>query len=110
MPKDYAGLDRSAVEVAGEDWAKVDRYNSWLHSLAKRRVTRIERTGPLVSMLAWKVAVLQQALLYRIVELADNCTKMWNVGNALCSMLAARALFETVALTLDLEAKVSELP
>lgn len=108
MVEPYAGLDRSVVEAAGEDWAKVSKCNSWLGSLAKRRATRIERTGPLASMLAWEVAVLQQALLYRIVELTDGCTKMWNEGNVLCSILAARALMETIGLTLDIEEKVQK--
>lgn len=107
--RDYAGFNRSVVQAADEDWAKVRRYNSLLRSLAKRRVGKVERVGHLAqSKIAWKVAVLQQALLYRIVELANGCAKMWNEGNVLCSALAGRALLETVAVMLDFEAKLEK--
>jgi hypothetical protein len=58
------------------------------------------------SKLAWKTAVLQQVLLYRCVALGSGCAKMWNFGNVLCSVLAARALLETIALTLGFEANL----
>src|SRR6266849_1249360 len=53
-------------------------------------------------------AVLQQALLYRVIELGSGCAKMWNFKNVLGSVLAARALLETIAVTLDFEAKLQE--
>jgi len=77
--------------------------------LEKRRATKIEVAGPLAkSKIAWKAAVLQQALLYRTVELGSGCAKMWNFGNVLCSVLAARALLETIALAVDFEAKLQK--
>jgi hypothetical protein len=104
----HIGFNHSAIDAIGEDWSTVREFNSVLCRLQKRRLKKIERVGSLVSMLAWKVAVLQQALLYRVVELAIGCTKMWNAGNVLCSMLAARALLETIALALVLERRLQK--
>ena len=103
-----AGFNRSVIKEAGEDWGEVRQFNYVLRRLAKRRLTKIERVGHLESMLAWKVVALQQVLLYRIVELATGCTKMWNAGNTLCSVLAARALMETIALIFGFEEKLQK--
>ena len=60
--------------------------------------------GPLAeAKLAWKVTTYTEALLYRTIMLASGCVLNWNAGNFLCSVLAARALIETVALLLDFE-------
>jgi hypothetical protein len=102
-----AGFSRSAIKAAGANWSDVRQFNLVFSRLEKRRVAKVEGAGALAkSKIAWKIAVLQQALLYRIVELAEGCTKAWNAGNVLCSGLAARALFETVGLTLDFEAEL----
>jgi hypothetical protein len=102
-----AGFNRSAIKASGESWEDVRRFNAALRSLQKCRKTKVERTGHLAaSKIAWKAAVLQQALLYRVIELGAGCAKMWNLGNVLCSVIAARALLETIALILDFEAKL----
>jgi hypothetical protein len=105
----YAGFNRSVIKAAGENWEDVRRSNSVLRRLERRRATRIEVKGYLAaSKIAWKAAVLQQALTYRTIELAAGCAKMWNLGNVLCSILAARALLETISVTLDFEAKLQD--
>jgi hypothetical protein len=105
----FAGFSRSGVKGIDENWDDIRRFNSVLRRLEKRRATRVERVGPLAkSKIAWKAAVLQQALLYRTIELGGGCAKMWNYGNVLCSVLAARALLETIAVTLDFEVKLQE--
>jgi len=102
-------FSRSGVKGIDENWDDIRRFNSVLRRLEKRRATRVERVGPLAkSKIAWKAAVLQQALLYRTIELGGGCAKMWNYGNVLCSVLAARALLETIAVTLDFEMKLHE--
>ena len=103
-----AGFNRSVIKDAGEDWGAVRVFNNVLRRLTKRRLTKIEKTGHLELMLAWKVAALQQVLLYRAVELATGCTQLWNAGNVLCSVLAARALMETIALILDFDEKLQK--
>ncbi len=81
--------------------------NDALERLTARRVDRIGAIGPLAkSMLAWKVAAYQEAMLYRVVMLASGCAANWNAGNVLCSVLAGRALVETVALLLDFERRL----
>lgn len=52
-------------------------------------------------MLAWKVATFQQSVLYRVVSLASGIACLWNAANYLTSMVAARALFETLVLIED---------
>ena len=83
-----------------------------LDRLARRRLAKIEVDGHLLkSKLAWKAATFGEALLYRVVALADGCAQNWNSGNVLCSILAVRALVETIALIVDvnqrLEAEVA---
>jgi hypothetical protein len=106
-PRKITGFNSSVIKAAGENWDDVRRFNRALLRLDKRRVRSIVVTGQYaVSKLAWKAAVLQQVLLYRCVGLGSGCAKMWNFGNVLCSVLAARALLETIALTLDFEANL----
>jgi hypothetical protein len=94
------GFEKSAVDLTNESWADVERYNLCLERLLNRRQSEIIVCGPLVeSKTAWKCAVLQQSLLYRVTMLASGCSNEWNGGNIVCSMLAGRALLETIALS-----------
>src|SRR3977135_1515628 len=94
------GFEKSAIDQNIENWEDVDRFNSCLERLLLRRKSEIVVCGPLTeSKTAWKCAILQQALLYRITLLARGCADEWNAGNIVCSMLAARALLETMVLT-----------
>jgi hypothetical protein len=80
-----------------------------LRRLDKKRAKNIVVKGQFAeSKLAWKAAILQQVLLYRCVGVASGCAQMWNFGNALCSVLAARALLETIALALDFEKNLQD--
>lgn len=91
------GFEKSAVD--DERWKAVERYNACLERLLIRRKGEVVVCGPLTeSKTAWKCAVLQQAFLYRATMLARGCSDAWNGGNIVCSMLAARALLETVVL------------
>lgn len=101
------GFNRAVIKAAGEKWEDVRRYNAVLRRLQKRRETKVERASHLAaSKIAWKAAVLQQAYLYRVIELARASAKMWNLANVLCSVLAARALLETIAVVLDVETRL----
>lgn len=92
-------LNKTAIDHAIEKWDDVERFNSCLMQLAARRRAEIEVEGPLTeSKTAWKCAVLQQSLLYRVTMLASGCAESWNSGNIVSSMLSARALLETIVL------------
>lgn len=56
------------------------------------------------SKLAWKLATLREPLLYRVVALAESFAVNWNCQNLVGAYLPARALIETSALLLELEA------
>jgi hypothetical protein len=93
------GFEKSSLDLTNENWAAIERYNLCLERLLNRRKSEIIVCGPLVkSKTAWKCATLQQSLLYRVTMLARGCAEAWNEGNAVCSVLAARALLETIAL------------
>jgi hypothetical protein len=93
-----AGFIRSALDPA-EDWEKVEKYNAGLDQLIARRKSEVAVVGPFVeSKTAWKCAVLQQALLYRLTMLASGCSNEWNAGNVLASILCGRAIIETLCL------------
>jgi hypothetical protein len=51
---------------------------------------------------------MQHSLLYRITMLACGCADTWDSGNVVCSILAARALLETIALCEHTIEKLSE--
>jgi hypothetical protein len=94
-----SGFEKSAIDLTNETWEEVERFNACLERLLSRRKSEIVVSGPLTeSKTAWKCAVLQQALLFRVTMLARGCTDAWNNGNIVCSMLAARALLETIVL------------
>jgi len=94
------GFHASAIDQTNERWEDVERFNACLERLLKRRKSEVVVSGPLTeSKTAWKCAVLQQALLYRVTMLASGCAEEWNSGNIVCSMLAARALLETIVLS-----------
>jgi hypothetical protein len=94
----HRGFSQAAIEAVGGDWHKIRYFNDLLIRLLDRRKTEITMSGPLLdSKIAWKLAVLQQVLLYRVVMLAEGCADMWNAQNLLSAILSARALIETVA-------------
>jgi hypothetical protein len=93
------GFAKEAIDLTSEDWWKIEQHNECLERLLKLRKPEITVEGPLVeSKTAWKCAVLQQALLYRICALASGCVDAWNAGNVVYSILDGRALLETIAL------------
>ena len=93
------GFEKSAIDLTIEKWEDVERFNACLERLLGRRKNEISVSGPLTeSKTAWKFAILQQALLYRVTMLARGCADAWNDGNIVCSMLAGRALLETIVL------------
>jgi hypothetical protein len=95
------GFRADALDLSSEHWEDIERYNSSLERLVNRRKPAVVVEGPLVkSKTAWKCAVLQQALLYRVTVLANGCSAEWNSGNIVCSLLCGRALLETIALSL----------
>ncbi|OWK18445.1 hypothetical protein AJ88_05180 [Mesorhizobium amorphae CCBAU 01583] len=104
----YAGFD--LVGFDGEDVETVGEINAVIARLSERRKTEVRIVAPLDrSKLAWKIAVYQQAILYRIVMLATGVAQCWNSGNLLTSVLAARAFVETIAVLQDFEIRLSAL-
>jgi hypothetical protein len=93
------GFEKTAIDLTSENWEEVEKFNACLERLLSRRKSEINISGPLTEpKTAWKCAVLQQALLYRATMLALGCADAWNDNNIACSMLAARALLETIVL------------
>jgi len=80
------------------------RINKTIERLAARRKASIEVDGPLAqSKIAWKISAYQQAVLYRVVALAEGVRDAWNARRILVSFLAVRALVETIAVFDELE-------
>ncbi|WP_457586037.1 hypothetical protein [Ensifer canadensis] len=81
--------------------------SSALSRLSGRRVAKIEVEGPLLrSKLAWKIAVYQQALLYRIVSLGAGAVRACEAEDILVGILAARAVIESVSVFQDVVSKI----
>ena len=94
------GFSKTALDLTIENWVDVERYNGFLERLLVRRKRAVTVVGCLrESKTAWKCAVMQQSLLYRITMLASGCADMWNAGNGISAILSARALVETISLS-----------
>ena len=83
--------------------------NASLRRLGALRVTEIRHSAPFQSEVAWQLATYRQALLFRVVALADGMANAWNSGTTLAGLLSARALIETIAVVASLEKRVASL-
>jgi hypothetical protein len=101
------GLSRLAIDAIGAERSDAEQFNAVLARLFQRRKPNIAIDGERAkSKLAWKAATYAEAVLYRVVALADGAAQNWNDGNVLCAILAGRALIETIALFLDVEGRL----
>jgi hypothetical protein len=93
----------SPTSIDPDDADDLASINSSLLALSLKRKTTIAiLDDPLKkSKIAWKIAYLTNALLYRFVALADGTAGAWNSGNMLSAILNARAMIETVAIFYD---------
>jgi hypothetical protein len=88
------------VKAVDGDEGAANVFNGCLLRLMARRKHLIAAEGDgEKSMIAWKLAAFQQAVLYRVVMLAQGSSNGWNDCNILSSILCARALLETIAAT-----------
>ena len=92
------------------DREKVAQLNEALVRISGLRAVAINISGPFArSMISWKLATWQHALLHRIVALMDDVAVAWNNRCTLSAMLSARAFMETLAVLYDMESQVRRL-
>ncbi len=92
------------------DREKVAQLNEALVRISGLRAVAINISGPFArSMISWKLATWQHALLHRIVALMDGVAVAWNNRCTLSAMLSARAFMETLAVLYDMESQVRRL-
>jgi aspartyl-tRNA(Asn)/glutamyl-tRNA(Gln) amidotransferase subunit B len=72
-------------------------------------VKEVTHSDPLQSEVAWQLAAYRQALLFRVVALADGAAIAWNSQATISAFLSARALIETIAVVAALERNVADL-
>lgn len=93
-------ISRRRIEEAGGSWVTASNINSALANLKRDRLAYLSADEDFFGCrTAWKVAVLRQTLTYRIVDLADASINQWMQGDSLASIILARSLVETAALT-----------
>jgi hypothetical protein len=98
--KAMVGFSKDSIDLATEKWEQIEDYNACLHRLLARRKREVAVEGPLLeSKTGWKLATLQQSLLYRVCALANGVADAWNTNNVAAALIVGRALMETVALT-----------
>lgn len=103
------GFDKNAWSFNDDHQKLITEFNDCLKRLQDCRCKKIHLSSfPAPSKVAWKVAVYRQALLYRTLSLANGCAQSWNSSNALCSILAARALVETCAVSVDFQRQLAD--
>lgn len=84
------------VEATPRQRESIPEINAAIERLTNRKRSKIEVVGPLAkSKLAWKVAILAEAILHRMVMLARGAADACNSGNILTGFLTARAIAET---------------
>jgi hypothetical protein len=95
-----AGFSKDSIDLTIENWENVEEFNVCLLQLIARRKPEVTIEGLLIeSKTAWKLATLQQSLLYRVCALANGTADAWNANNVTASLILGRALMETVVLT-----------
>jgi hypothetical protein len=100
------GFAKEAVEAVGGDWEFASLVNSHLAAAGSKRIKSVRREGDLArSIVAWKIATLEQALRYRLCALAEGATSLLNQHNSVSAIVLARAVVETTALIIDFERK-----
>ena len=105
-------LDTFDLTLAEPDVTRAQDFltiDATIGRLAARKRQQVDVQGPLLkSKLAWKVATYQQAVLYRVVALAEGTRLAWNAGNFVLAILAARALTETIAVFDEFESTLDK--
>lgn len=110
MPTLSAQQFQITDDIAPRDAEALTSINDEIVRLAKRRRSTISVAGHLArSKIAWKIETFAEAVLYRIVALAEGTALSWNEAMPLPAFLCTRALVETVALLVDFEGRVSKL-
>lgn len=90
--------------------ASLTRINNEIAVLAARRGPAIAVAGHLAkSKIGWKIDTFAEAVLYRLVALAEGAAHSWNADMPLPAFLCTRALVETVAMLIDFEPRVAAL-
>jgi hypothetical protein len=93
-------LARAQFELAGGKVEDLEFINAQIDGLAADKIDVLRVQGPLLrSKLAWKFASMRMALIYRICDLAEAVIREWSEDNGLSSVVLARALIETVAMS-----------
>lgn len=100
---------REFINVSDDDWAEIEEINSLLCNLKDLKVDKIAVEGALAkSKIAWKIAILSQAYIYRLYELGESCAVAWNNKHYIASLTLARGIIETGVVLCDLDEKVKQ--
>ena len=99
-----------SAEMADDHAKAFAAINKEIVELAGRRRQTISVSGHLArSKIAWKIETFAEAVLYRLVALAEGTALSWNAAIPLPAFLSTRAIVETIALLVDFEARVGKL-
>lgn len=90
-------FDEQRVAEVGADWATAKDCNLALDTIAALKLPKIPVvSGFAGSKIAWKFAVLKNAVLYRLLEFGESSISEWNADRRLASVALARSFLETV--------------
>src|SRR5712691_2533840 len=98
-------FERSQFEAAGGDWEMGQLCNEMLDTVASTRLKEVPGKHFIKSKVAWKFAVLRQALTYRLVDLVEGTMFLWGAGHWLSALIVGRSTLETVALIHSIEVR-----
>lgn len=90
-------------------WEEVEELNKSLEELKAYKQDRIVVKGSLAkSKIAWKIASLRQAYIWRLYELGESCSINWNNGHYIASLTLARGLIETGVMLCEFDENVQK--
>lgn len=102
-------FDTGSIKISEYDVEEIEFLNEIITDLERFKIEEIQVEGHFEkSKLAWKVAILNQALIRRLCEFSNSCTLTWNSTQYVPSLTLARCIIETAAVLSDLDDSIQK--
>lgn len=102
-------FDKRRIEEVGGDWEEASQANLIYEEISSKRISKLDVNDNFIkSKLAWKIAVLEQSLRYRISSLIEGAMQSWNSQNTLSAIVQARCMLETSASILEVHRRIMD--
>ncbi|GEM_PF-4793456 len=102
-------FQKKSFENIDIEWEEVQELNNSIVELEAYKEEKILVEGNLSkSKIAWKIATLRQAYIWRLHELAKSCAINWSNGHYVSSLILARSVIETGLMLCDFDKNIQK--